>query len=141
MTAEDPLPGASPGEHIADAVVDEASRQLRAPAPQAIAGILFAVLYTAPCAAPERADFRRTTPSWSRLFARGEDLSAVIGGLYLAPFAGIMFLWFIAVIRDQIGEREDRFFATVFFGSGILFVALLFVASAIAVAPASATAT
>ena len=51
----------------------------------------------------------------------------VIGGLYLAPFAGIMFLWFVAVIRDQIGEREDRFFATVFFGSGILFVALLFV--------------
>ena len=58
--------------------------------------------------------------------------AAVIGGLYLAPFAGIMFLWFVAVIRDQIGEREDRFFATVFFGSGILFVALLFVAAAIA---------
>ena len=37
-----------------------------------------------------------------------------------------MFLWFVAVIRDQIGEREDRFFATVFFGSGLLFVALLF---------------
>ena len=59
----------------------------------------------------------------------------MIGGLYLAPFAGIMFLWFVAVIRDQVGEREDRFFATVFFGSGILFVALLFVASAIAVSP------
>ena len=47
------------------------------------------------------------------LFARGDDLRMVIGGLYLAPFAGIMFLWFVAVIRDQIGEREDRFFATV----------------------------
>ena len=46
-----------------------------------------------------------------------------------------MFLWFVAVIRDQIGDREDRFFATVFFGSGILFVALLFVASAIAIVP------
>jgi hypothetical protein len=43
-----------------------------------------------------------------------------------------MFLWFIAVIRDQVGEREDRFFATVFFGSGLIFVALLFTAAAVA---------
>ena len=59
----------------------------------------------------------------------------MIGGLYLAPFAGIMFLWFVAVIRDQIGEREDRFFATVFFGSGLLFVATLFAAAAVASGP------
>ena len=65
-------------------------------------------------------------------FATGQDLAGFVGGLYLAPFAGIMFLWFIAVIRDQIGEREDRFFATVFFGSGLLFVAILFAAMAVA---------
>jgi hypothetical protein len=59
----------------------------------------------------------------------------VIGGLYLAPFAGIMFLWFVAVIRDQIGEREDRFFATVFFGSGLLFVGLLFTTAAVVSTP------
>jgi hypothetical protein len=59
----------------------------------------------------------------------------VIGGLYLAPFAGIMFLWFVAVIRDQIGDREDRFFATVFFGSGLLFVALLFTTAAVVSTP------
>ena len=47
-------------------------------------------------------------------------------GLYLVPFAGIAFLWFIGVVRDRIGEREDKFFATVFFGSGLLFVAMLF---------------
>ena len=46
-----------------------------------------------------------------------------------------MFLWFVAVIRDQIGEREDRFFATVFFGSGLLFVAILFAAAAVASTP------
>jgi hypothetical protein len=68
----------------------------------------------------------------ARLFAAGEDLSFVIGGLYLAPFSGVAFLWFVAVIRDQVGEREDRFFATVFFGSGLLFVALVFAASAVA---------
>ncbi len=47
------------------------------------------------------------------------------------PFAGIAFLWFIGVVRDRIGAREDRFFATVFLGSGLLFVAMLFVASAV----------
>ena len=52
--------------------------------------------------------------------------------LNLIPFAGIAFLWFIGVLRDRIGEREDRFFATVFLGSGLLFVAMLFVAAAIA---------
>ena len=33
---------------------------------------------------------------------------------------GIAFLWFIGVIRDRVGDREDRFFATVFLGSGVL---------------------
>ena len=40
----------------------------------------------------------------------------------LIPFAGIAFLWFIGVLRDRLGEQEDRFFATVFFGSGLLFL-------------------
>ena len=52
--------------------------------------------------------------------------------LNLIPFAGIAFLWFIGVLRDRIGQREDRFFATVFLGSGLLFVAMLFVAAAVA---------
>jgi hypothetical protein len=38
--------------------------------------------------------------------------------LNLVPFAGIAFLWFVGVLRDRIGAREDRFFATVFLGSG-----------------------
>ena len=48
------------------------------------------------------------------------------------PFAGIAFLWFIGVLRDQLGQREDRFFATVFLGSGLLFLGMLFTAAAIA---------
>jgi len=52
--------------------------------------------------------------------------------LHLVPFAGIAFLWFIGVVRDRIGQREDRFFATVFLGSGLLFVGMLFVATAVA---------
>jgi hypothetical protein len=46
--------------------------------------------------------------------------------LHLVPFAGIAFLWFIGVVRDQLGEVEDRLFSTVFLGSGLLFLAMLF---------------
>jgi hypothetical protein len=51
--------------------------------------------------------------------------------LYLVPFAGIAFPWFIGVVRDRIGNLEDRFFATVFLGSGLLYIAMLFVSAAI----------
>jgi hypothetical protein len=114
-------------------VLEQAGRQIRAPWAASIAGILFSVLFTLALALlrsqPDTAEELR------QLFTTGQDQAVVIGGLYLAPFAGIMFLWFVAVIRDQIGEREDRFFATVFFGSGLLFVALLFMAAAVASTP------
>jgi hypothetical protein len=113
-------------------VLEEAGRQMRAPWAASIAGLLFSILFTAALV------LLRSQPGGEELarrFATGQDVAIVIGGLYLAPFAGIMFLWFVAVIRDQIGEREDRFFATVFFGSGLLFVALLFAAAAVASTP------
>jgi hypothetical protein len=52
--------------------------------------------------------------------------------LNLVPFAGIAFLWFISVVRDRIGAFEDRFFSIVFLGSGLLFLASLFAATAVA---------
>ena len=52
--------------------------------------------------------------------------------LNLLPFAGIAFLWFIGVLRDRMGAYEDRFFATVFLGSGLLYLAMLFASSAVA---------
>jgi len=58
--------------------------------------------------------------------------TSVAIALNLVPFAGIAFLWFIGVVRDRIGQQEDRFFATVFLGSGLLFVAMLFAAAAFA---------
>ncbi len=128
--------GSTPGGNPTDEIVQEAGRQLRAPAAAGIAGLLFAVLFTTGLVLlRHEAIYTADDAELVALFARGDDLRMVIGGLYLAPFAGIMFLWFVAVIRDQIGEREDRFFATVFFGSGILFVALLFVGVMFAVAP------
>jgi hypothetical protein len=107
-------------------ILDEAGRQLRAPWAASIAGILFSVLFTTALVLVR-----------SQADSGGDNTAVVIGGLYLAPFAGIMFLWFVAVIRDQIGEREDRFFATVFFGSGLLFVGLLFTTAAVVSTPAA----
>jgi len=48
------------------------------------------------------------------------------------PFAGIAFLWFIGVVRDRLGSYEDRLFATVFLGSGLLYLSTMFVAAALA---------
>jgi hypothetical protein len=128
----DRTPSEPPGGAAPHAVV-EAGRQIRAPWAASIAGLLFAVLFTvalllmrsSPLQAADDAEL-------ARLFREGRDQWLLVGALYLAPFAGIMFLWFIAVIRDQVGEREDRFFATVFLGSGLIFVALLFAAAAVA---------
>ena len=50
----------------------------------------------------------------------------------LMPFAGITFLWFIGVVRDNLGRYEDRFFASVLIGSGLLFLAMMFVSTAVA---------
>jgi len=52
----------------------------------------------------------------------------------LMPFAGICFLWFVGVIRTNLGQYEDRFFATVFLGSGLLFLAMMFATSAVGAA-------
>jgi hypothetical protein len=52
--------------------------------------------------------------------------------LNLLPFAGVAFLWFIAVVRDRLGAMEDRFFATVFLGSGLLYIAMIFTSTALA---------
>src|SRR6187431_2572533 len=59
------------------------------------------------------------------------DTRAVTVALNLVPFAGIAFLWFIGVLRDRLAQLEDRFFATVFLGSGLLFLAMLFAAAAV----------
>ena len=104
---------------------------LRTPRAAAGAGIIFSVLMITALvllrlSAPAHSS---AAGSWlSNPRSRGEVAIA----LNLVPFAGIAFLWFIGVIRDRIGEREDRFFATVFLGSGLLFVAMMFVAAAVA---------
>lgn len=52
--------------------------------------------------------------------------------LNLLPFAGISFLWFVGVLRDRLGDLEDKFFATVFLGSALLLLAMIFITGALA---------
>ena len=61
---------------------------------------------------------------------------AVLIGLTLAVISAIAFLWFVAVIRRRVGDREDQFFATVFFGSGMLLTGVMLVGSAALASPA-----
>jgi hypothetical protein len=70
-----------------------------------------------------------STDSYQEWFETWSSNSSVV--LLLVVFSGIAFLWFTGVIRDRIGDREDRFFSTIFFGSGILYIGLGFIWAAI----------
>ena len=109
------------------------SRSLRTPRAAAIAGVLCALLLTATLALVRLATPSDTGDIGEWIADPTRDRMVVVA-LHLVPFAGIAFLWFMGVVRDRIGQSEDRFFATVFLGSGLLFVALLFVASAVTAA-------
>ena len=105
-------------------------RSLKTPRAAAVAGILFALLYGTGLAL-----IRLSIPDQNA--AGGGAWLATSAGtiafaLNLVPYAGIAFLWFIGVIRDRLGDLEDRFIATVFLGSGLLFLALTFVGAALA---------
>ena len=101
--------------------------RLTTPRAAAVAGILFAVLLITSLVL-----VRLSVPANPRDAVAAGSAKSVALALNLLPFAGIAFLWFIGVVRDRIGELEDRFFATVFLGSGLLFVAMLFASAAIA---------
>ena len=103
-------------------------KRIRSPRSAALAGILFSgllvvsMLLLSNTTPQSPADISR---EW--LEARANTVSLALS---LVPFAGIAFFWFTGVIRDHIGEREDRFFATVFLGSGIAYVVLMFIFAA-----------
>ena len=103
--------------------------RLTSPRAAAIAGILFSVLLLTSLVL-----VRLSVPEDPQ--AAGDWLSAnwrnVALALNLIPFAGIAFLWFIGVVRDRLGNNEDRLFSTVFLGSGLLFLAMLFTSAGIA---------
>lgn len=104
-------------------------RRLSTPRAAAIAGILFGLLFGASLVLMRGAipAVVSADTSWAQAGARQINLA-----LGLMPFAGIAYLWFIGVVRDKLGEFEDKFFSTVFFGSSLLFLAMVFISMAIA---------
>ena len=99
------------------------------PRAAAIAGILFSVLLIASLALVRISVPANPQDAGKWLSGNWKTVSLALN---LIPFAGIAFLWFIGVVRDRLGENEDRFFATVFLGSGLLFLAMLFTSAAVA---------
>lgn len=109
----------------------ETRKSLRTPRAAAVAGIIFSLLLIAALVLLEVS--APADPAQAGAWLTSSTRRAAVAlALNLIPFAGIAFLWFIGVIRDRIGDREDRFFMTVFLGSGLLFTGMLFVAAAVA---------
>jgi len=109
--------------------IAERRASLTTPRAAAVAGIIFSVLLIFSLLL-----IRISIPEG--ILAADDWLSrssrTVTLALNIVPFAGIAFLWFIGVVRDHLGVHEDRFFATVFLGSGLLFLAMLFASAATA---------
>ena len=103
--------------------------RMRTPRAAAVAGILFSLLTIASFVLVRFSVPANPLSAPTGFIEHSKTLSLALN---LLPFAGIAFLWFIAVLRDRLGELEDRFFATVFLGSGLLFVAMLFTSAAVA---------
>lgn len=107
---------------------DRHLRKLTTPKAAAFAGVLFALLFGAALIL-----IRISLPDGEALGSQWVDGSShrLRIAVVLMPFSGIAFLWFIGVVRDGLGALEDRFFATVFLGSGLLFLAMIFASTAV----------
>ena len=110
-------------------------RRLTTPRAAAVAGVVFSCCFTASVLLLRSGlpDDPSTDVEW---LVEGER--RIRAGAALMPFAGISFLWFVGVVRDRLGAFEDQFFATVFYGSALLFLAMAFVSTAVAVGIAAA---
>ncbi len=97
--------------------------RLRGRRSAAVAGVLFAILLITAIVTMRLATGEA---DYQTLASDSDRRSLIALSLQIVPFAGIAFLWFIGVVRDQLGQVEDRLFSTVFLGSGLLFLATLF---------------
>ncbi len=102
---------------------------LRAPRAAAIAGILFCLFLVTSQLLIRLSIPANVEGAATEVISHSKTISLALN---LLPFAGIAFLWFIAVVRNRLGALEDRFFATVFLGSGLLYIAMIFTSAALA---------
>ncbi|MFN8484177.1 MAG: hypothetical protein U0768_14160 [Anaerolineae bacterium] len=85
----------------------QVERKAATPVAGAIAGMLFAVLFSVSMI------IMMTTVAWMES-GTSPSLESSLASLELALglilFAGLFFLWFIAVARQRVGRFEDQFF-------------------------------
>jgi len=101
---------------------------LTTPRAAALAGVLFALLFGAVIVLLRSSLPEGAQPGSQWIDTGGDKIKLASE---LMPFAGICFLWFIGVVRANLGRFEDKFFATVTLGSGLLFLAMMFVTAAV----------
>src|SRR6476646_1879695 len=90
-------------------VADRIEREARTPRAAGIAGLVFAALLIASLLLL----YKHPAPGSSAreitaCYLRKDGRNLALGGRYLAPFSGIAFLWFIAVLGGRVGDREHR---------------------------------
>lgn len=90
------------------------------PRSAALAGVLFGLLYGT-AVLLLRLAVPGTIVERGPWLERNADL--LMWAAQMQSFAAIAFLWFVGVVRTHLGAAEDRFLATVFFGSALLFLA------------------
>jgi hypothetical protein len=104
-------------------------QKLRTPRAAAVAGIIFSLLLVTSYVLVWLSIPAITTAKATQVTIHSGTISVALN---LLPFAGIAFLWFIAVVRNRLGALEDQFFATIFLGSGLLYIAMVFTSGALA---------
>ena len=133
MSWNDDMPdknGLMPNSDLADPQARSASMEAAS-----IAGLVFSVLSVASVTIFARLPSASDPDEIAAFYADSSERRLDFVALTLAAFSAIAFLWFLAVVRRRIGEREDRFFATVFFGSGLVFLAVMLTGSAVLAGP------
>lgn len=123
----------------------QGQRVLTTPRAAGLAGVVFALLLAAAIVLVRLGIPEGSGAATAEGFTDSARRNALRAALALVPFAGIFFLWFIGVVRSYVGAAEDRFLATVFLGSGLVFTATIFAAAAaarslLAVGPPTGTA-
>jgi hypothetical protein len=120
---------------VGQATIEGARRAVSSVEAAALAGLGSAVLLSLSVFLLGRQPGVRSSTQNLAWYADSGNRFTVLLGLNLAPLGVVAFLWFMAVIRRRLGEREDQFFATVFFGSGIAFGLLTITAAVCAATP------
>jgi hypothetical protein len=105
----------------------------------AIAGIAYAILaFIALTLLTRQPSLSLSSEEIAAWYEDAANRTPVVIGLNLAAVSSVAFLWFVAVIRRRVGDKEDRFFGTVFLGSAIVYVGMWLVAATLLAAAAVA---